>query len=60
VREIRPPEPYKGKGVKYVEEFIKKKVGKAGQLALAEARLVAAAFQGRASSVNQVRIRHAS
>jgi len=30
VREIRPPEPYKGKGVKYVEEFIKKKVGKAG------------------------------
>ena len=30
VREIRPPEPYKGKGVKYVEEVIKKKVGKAG------------------------------
>jgi large subunit ribosomal protein L6 len=30
VREIRPPEPYKGQGVKYVEEFIKKKVGKAG------------------------------
>jgi large subunit ribosomal protein L6 len=30
VREIRPPEPYKGKGVKYVEEFIKRKVGKAG------------------------------
>jgi large subunit ribosomal protein L6 len=30
VRELRPPEPYKGKGVKYVEEFIKKKVGKAG------------------------------
>jgi large subunit ribosomal protein L6 len=30
MRELRPPEPYKGKGVKYVEEFIKKKVGKAG------------------------------
>ena len=29
MRELRPPEPYKGKGVKYVEEFIKKKVGKA-------------------------------
>jgi large subunit ribosomal protein L6 len=30
VRELRPPEPYKGKGVKYVEEVIKRKVGKAG------------------------------
>ena len=30
VRELRPPEPYKGKGVKYAEEVIKKKVGKAG------------------------------
>jgi large subunit ribosomal protein L6 len=30
VRELRPPEPYKGKGVKYVEEHIKRKVGKAG------------------------------
>jgi large subunit ribosomal protein L6 len=30
LRELRPPEPYKGKGVKYVEEVIKKKVGKAG------------------------------
>jgi large subunit ribosomal protein L6 len=29
LRELRPPEPYKGKGVKYVEEFIKRKVGKA-------------------------------
>ncbi len=29
MRELRPPEPYKGKGVKYVEEVIKKKVGKA-------------------------------
>jgi large subunit ribosomal protein L6 len=30
VRELRPPEPYKGKGIKYVEEVIKRKVGKAG------------------------------
>jgi large subunit ribosomal protein L6 len=30
VRELRPPEPYKGKGVKYLEEVIKRKVGKAG------------------------------
>jgi large subunit ribosomal protein L6 len=30
VREVRPPEPYKGKGVKYVEEVIKRKTGKAG------------------------------
>jgi len=29
MRELRPPEPYKGKGVKYAEEIIKKKVGKA-------------------------------
>jgi large subunit ribosomal protein L6 len=30
IRELRPPEPYKGKGVKYAEEVIKKKAGKAG------------------------------
>ena len=30
VRELRKPEPYKGKGVKYVEEHIRRKVGKAG------------------------------
>jgi large subunit ribosomal protein L6 len=29
LRELRAPEPYKGKGVKYAEEVIKKKVGKA-------------------------------
>jgi large subunit ribosomal protein L6 len=29
IRELRAPEPYKGKGVKYVEEVIKRKVGKA-------------------------------
>ena len=30
IRELRAPEPYKGKGVKYAEEIIKRKVGKAG------------------------------
>jgi large subunit ribosomal protein L6 len=29
VRSFRPPEPYKGKGIKYVEEHITRKVGKA-------------------------------
>jgi large subunit ribosomal protein L6 len=30
VRKQRPPEPYKGKGIKYIEETIRRKVGKAG------------------------------
>ena len=30
VRAIRPPEPYKGKGVRYVNERVRRKVGKAG------------------------------
>jgi len=28
IRKIRPPEPYKGKGIRYVDEFIKLKAGK--------------------------------
>lgn len=28
IREIRPPEPYKGKGIRYVGEKVKRKVGK--------------------------------
>lgn len=31
VREKRPPEPYKGKGIKYKDEVIIRKVGKAGK-----------------------------
>ena len=31
IRAIRPPEPYKGKGIRYGNEVIKKKVGKAGK-----------------------------
>jgi len=29
VRSLRPPEPYKGKGVRYVDEHVRRKVGKA-------------------------------
>lgn len=31
IRGLRPPEPYKGKGVKYLEERIRRKAGKAGK-----------------------------
>ena len=31
IREKRPPEPYKGKGIKYVGEYIRRKEGKAGK-----------------------------
>jgi large subunit ribosomal protein L6 len=30
IRSIRPPEPYKGKGIKYETEFVRRKVGKTG------------------------------
>ena len=30
IRSLRPPEPYKGKGIKYVGEIIRRKAGKAG------------------------------
>jgi large subunit ribosomal protein L6 len=33
IRALRKPEPYKGKGIKYVEEVIRRKVGKAGATA---------------------------
>jgi len=28
IRSFRPPEPYKGKGIKYVDEYIRRKAGK--------------------------------
>lgn len=31
IRSVRPPEPYKGKGIRYIEEIVKRKVGKAGK-----------------------------
>ncbi len=30
IRNLRPPEPYKGKGIRYVGEHVRRKVGKAG------------------------------
>ena len=30
IRKLRPPDPYKGKGIKYADEVIRRKVGKAG------------------------------
>ncbi len=30
IRRLRPPEPYKGKGIKYQEEYIQRKAGKTG------------------------------
>ncbi len=31
VRSIRPPEPYKGKGIRYIDEYVRKKAGKAAK-----------------------------
>lgn len=31
IRDVRPPEPYKGKGIKYVDEHIRRKEGKTGK-----------------------------
>lgn len=31
IREVRPPEPYKGKGIKYVSETVRRKEGKTGK-----------------------------
>jgi len=32
IRKLRPPEPYKGKGVRYRGEYIRRKAGKAGKV----------------------------
>jgi len=31
VRRVKPPEPYKGKGIRYLNEVIRKKLGKAAK-----------------------------
>lgn len=31
IREKRPPEPYKGKGIRYVGEYVRRKEGKRGK-----------------------------
>ncbi|UCG41551.1 MAG: 50S ribosomal protein L6 [Acidimicrobiia bacterium] len=30
IRAVKPPEPYKGKGIRYVDEYVRRKAGKAG------------------------------
>ena len=37
IRKIRPPEPYKGKGIKYDDEIVRRKVGKAAVSAVSAA-----------------------
>lgn len=32
IRKVRPPEPYQGKGIKYLEEKIRRKAGKTGKV----------------------------
>jgi large subunit ribosomal protein L6 len=32
IRAVRPPEPYKGKGVRYADEYVRRKPGKAGKI----------------------------
>jgi large subunit ribosomal protein L6 len=34
IRKLRPPEPYKGKGVRYLDEYVRQKAGKAGKTAV--------------------------
>jgi len=31
IRKVRPPEPYKGKGIRYLDERVRRKAGKAGK-----------------------------
>jgi len=35
VRAVRPPEPYKGKGIKYIDEYVRRKAGKTAKTATA-------------------------
>ena len=31
IRKVRKPEPYKGKGIRYLGEYVRRKAGKAGK-----------------------------
>ncbi len=31
IRRVRPPEPYKGKGIRYAGEYVRRKAGKTGK-----------------------------
>ena len=32
IRKVRPPEPYKGKGIRYKGEYVRRKAGKVGKV----------------------------
>tara|TARA_Y100000758_G_C15885757_1_gene362126 strand:- start:325 stop:645 length:321 start_codon:yes stop_codon:yes gene_type:complete len=34
IRKVRPPEPYKGKGIRYLGEYVRRKAGKAGKVGM--------------------------
>ena len=36
IRKVRPPEPYKGKGIHYLGEHVRRKAGKAGKVELGD------------------------
>lgn len=38
IRDVRPPEPYKGKGIRYAGEYIRRKAGKAGKVGAGAAK----------------------
>lgn len=38
IRKIKPPEPYQGKGIRYVGEYVKRKAGKAGKVGVGGAK----------------------
>lgn len=38
IRDVRPPEPYKGKGIRYEGEYIRRKAGKAGKVGAGAAK----------------------
>ncbi|MFA5932773.1 MAG: 50S ribosomal protein L6 [Microgenomates group bacterium] len=38
IRDVRPPEPYKGKGIRYTGEYIRRKAGKAGKVGAGAAK----------------------
>lgn len=38
IRGVRPPEPYKGKGIRYIGEYVRRKAGKAGKVGAGAAK----------------------
>ena len=49
VRAVRPPEPYKGKGIRYRDEVVRRKVGKRARPCLVRVRRASAGIAGSAA-----------